>query len=96
MAFLCVMGITFLQSQLQSCLAEEFLLESVVKIQEAHYDEEVIRECVNLASDNDYSLNVDIEETDSGYYKGQVELVYKFSVPLTKIKLERRLMEYII
>ena len=96
MAFLCVIGIAFLHSQLEARLAEEFLLESVLSIEEAYYDPDVIGDCKKLAADKGYALEVDVKEDENGYFRGRVELVYGFTVPFTNIKLDKKLMEYII
>lgn len=81
---LVISGVTLLYSSLTARSADSFMTETVQRIENSNFDQNVIDECVSNASRRNYSLNVKLyaQNGSSMTSFGQAELRYPFALPM--------------
>lgn len=91
-AILLVMsGASVIMGNTDEVAANQYVDATAMIILESNYNAEVISECIDNASDNEYTLSVDVYGSSSPGKKqyAKIELTYKYSLKLFGFEKEK-------
>lgn len=78
---LCLIGAGFMGISVRTRLADAYLADIIVRIEEGHYQKNIIEDCQAEAAENGYKLDVYPKGGAAGY-RGRAILTYTVGIPL--------------